>query len=919
MSAATTTPDAPTAAGQMRLLLIDGHAMAFRAFFALPPDSFTDGRGQSTNAVYGFTRMIYNVVQSERPTHVAVAFDLPGGTFRDRIYDQYKGGREETPPQFKGQIALIQQVLDALGVAWLTVEDFEADDIIATLATRAEAAGARGTLIVSSDRDAIQLVSDAVTLLQPVKGVTELRRMDPAAVEEKYQVVPSLYPDLAALVGESADNLPGVPGVGPKTAAKWIGQYGSLEGILANAEKISGKAGQSLRDNVEAVERNRRMNAAVRDLELPADDTFRLGRGDVARTMAVFDDLAFGDTIRRDLPAALLPDGESVDAATGGPGADVREVELPEHVVAEEAEDLMALASAPYVAVVDADDVRGGPMLGLATPEHRVSVRLEELGSEATTALEAIIASDGTSVLTSDAKGLRRRLAERGIRLSENARDLAIEAFVLRPGARSYDPEALVASLTEHRFPPAPRRPAPATLKKESPETRAAAITAAGERLSTAASHLIEAAAVLASQLDAEPWARSIVDDLERPVATVLEGMERAGIAASRERLEVLAADLRAEVERAQSSAEAVLGESVNLSSPKQLQTVLFETLGLPTTRRIASGYTTDAESLVQLSMQAEEGSRGAEFLAQLLRYREVSKLEGYVTGLLGAIEDDGRIRTTYVQTAAATGRLASTDPNLQNIPVRTEEGRRLRSVFVHGEGFETLLTADYSQIEMRIMAHLSEDAGLIEAFRSGEDLHDFVASRVFGVDPDDVDPAMRAKTKAVSYGLAYGLSAFGLSRQLRIPQAEAKALRDGYFERFGGVRDYLRSSVEEARERGYTETILGRRRYLPDLTSDNRQRRENAERVALNSPIQGSAADLMKLAMLRVADGIEKAGLRSRVLLQVHDELVVEVAVGELDRVRDIVVTGMGGAQELSVPLEVGVGVGSDWLAASH
>ena len=896
-----------------RILLIDGHAMAFRAFFALPAEGFSDGRGQATNAVYGFTRMIINVVASERPTHLAVAFDLPGGTFRDRIYDQYKGGRDETPAAFHGQIGLIQQVLDALGVRWLTYEDYEADDIIATLATRAEAAGDEA-LIVTSDRDAIQLVGEKVTLLQPIKGVTEMRRMTPAAVEEKYGVPPERYSDLAALVGETADNLPGVPGVGPKTAAKWILQYGDLPGVIAHAGEIKGKAGQSLRDNLEAVERNRLMNAAFTTLDLPEDPAhYALGGGDRTRTLEVFDDLAFGDTIRRDLPAALL--GETVAAAVAE-----EEQQAVEALTIEDVTGLQELldTGGEVLALDVVDDVRGGALLGLATADARGAVALERLDSESSSLLASAL-DRATEILVADAPAVRSWLAEHGYRPQAQLHDLSLDSFVLRPGARTYDAEALGTEFGGATFEPRPRKPAPSTLSKETPEVRAEHVARAGARLASAAAALHPAAAALSASLAQEPWALRILDELERPLQAVLETMHERGIALDGEEVASLRQEFEGFVAQAKREAGEIVGEEVNLASPKQLQVVLFETLSLPTTRKISSGHSTDAESLTDLSESLDPDSAGHRFLSWLLRFREMSKLTGYLVGLDKVVDSSSRVHTTFQQTAAATGRLASTEPNLQNIPVRTAEGQRIRDVFVAGDGFESLLTADYSQIEMRIMAHLSEDEGLIEAFNSGEDLHNFVASRVFGVSPDAVDPAMRSKTKAVSYGLAYGLSAFGLSRQLRISRAEATALRDGYFERFGGVRDYLQQSVETARTTGYTETILGRRRYLPDLTSDNRQRRENAERVALNSPIQGSAADIIKLAMLAVERRMRDAELSSRMLLQVHDELVVEVAPGEIDQVREIVEDGMDSAYQLSVPLEVGIGIGRTWREAAH
>ncbi|GAB2544156.1 DNA polymerase I [Brachybacterium huguangmaarense] len=910
----TDTAD-PTTAGAVddgvRLLLIDGHAMAFRAFFALPPDSFTDGRGQSTNAVYGFIRMLINVVQSEEPTHVAVAFDLPGGTFRDRIWDQYKAGRDATPPQFHGQIGLVQQVLDALGVTWLTVEDYEADDIIATLSARVSAGGGEA-LIVSSDRDAIQLVDDSVTLLQPVKGVTELRRMTPEAVEEKYQVPPARYPDLAALVGESADNLPGVPGVGPKTAAKWIGQFGDLEGILAHADEIGGKAGQSLRDHVADVERNRRMNEAVRDLDVPADmGRYALGRGDAVALAGVFDDLAFGPTIRRDVPEVFYAhgeDGATAAAAVASDGPDVADLVRP---TGAEVAGLLEGAFAGGAAL----DVRGtwelgqgdADLLALATADDLAVVDLVGLDDAAERALSAWLADASIPKAAYDTKAATHMLAARSLPAEGWRTDLAIAEFLCRPDTRPTDLPGLALRLLQEDL-AAQSASAQQALDLDGDDQ------ADAERWARRADAVRRLEPILRADLETH-GAVALHDDLELPLAGILGRMEAIGIAVD----DAVLAELDEQhagqqTAVAESAFSHIGGDRINLGSPKQLQEVLFERLGMPRTRRTKTGYTTNAEALEDLFAQT-----GHPFLADLLAHRDVTKMRQIIETLRRSISPLGRIHTTFHQNVAATGRLSSNSPNLQNIPARTEEGRRIRSAFHASGGGEALLTADYSQIEMRIMAHLSEDEGLIEAFRSGEDLHRFVASRVFDVAPEDVDPAMRSKTKAVSYGLAYGLSAFGLSRQLRISQAEATALRDGYFERFGGVRDYLRSSVETARETGYTETILGRRRYLPDLTSDNRQRRENAERVALNSPIQGSAADIIKLAMLRVETGLREADLASRVLLQVHDELVVEVAPGELDAVRDVVVAGMGGAFELSVPLEVGVGVGRTWLDAAH
>ncbi|WP_058235676.1 DNA polymerase I [Devriesea agamarum] len=896
---------------QTRMLLVDGHSMAFRAFFALPAESFSDGRGQATNAVYGFTNMLFNVVTTEKPTHVAVAFDLPGGTFRDRIYDQYKAGRASTPPEFIGQIELIQRVLDALGVCWLTAEDHEADDVVATLARRISQRGGE-VLVCTSDRDAIQLVDDQTTVLQPRKGVTDLVRMTPQAVWDKYGVTPQQYPELAALVGESADNLPGVPGVGPKTAAKWIGMYGSLEQIVARAEEIKGKAGQSLRDHLDDVERNRRMNAAVTTLDLPDDDAlYRLGRGSRQALAEVFDNLAF-HTIRQRVPDLFLADAPEAPAAPSAPDSP-RDVTKP---LIDSGDGLIAALTrwrADGGAVVATGTWEQGAgdahHLAIAGCDGVAVVALSDLTSEAEKALAAWLSDPEIPLTAHDAKRVAHLMASRGMDVCGVVMDLGIAEFLCRPDQR---PATIAQLALRHLH---------EDIEAEVGASEQLALDLDGESVAaqaTALARQADAVARVGEVLAADVAARgaeNLLETLELPLQSVIADMEAIGIATDDTVLSDLdAAHAQRQREVAEAAFAEIGGDRINLGSPKQLQEVLFTRLDMPKTRKTKTGYSTDAESLTDLFART-----GHPFLEHLLAHRDVTKMRQIIETLRKSIADDGRIHTTFHQNIAATGRLSSNSPNLQNIPARTAEGRRIREAFRCSDGFDTLMTADYSQIEMRIMAHLCGDEGLIEAFRSGEDLHVFVASRVFGVAADEVDSAMRSKTKAVSYGLAYGLSAFGLARQLHISQTEATALRDGYFERFGKVRDYLRASVETAREKGYTETILGRRRYLPDLGSDNRQRRENAERVALNSPIQGSAADIIKLAMLGVQRELTARALQSRMLLQVHDELVLDIAPGEESEVRQLVVEQMGGAYDLSVPLEVSVGTGPTWAAAAH
>jgi DNA polymerase I len=890
-----------------RLLLLDGHSLAYRAFFALPAENFSTTTGQTTNAVYGFTSMLINVLRDEAPTHLAVAFDKSRTTFRTAEYADYKAGRASTPSEFAGQVPLIREVLDALRVAHLEMDGYEADDIIATLATQARADGME-VLICSGDRDAIQLVDEGTTLLYPRKGVSDLARLTPLAVQEKYGVRPERYSDLAAMVGESSDNLPGVPGVGPKTAAKWLAQHGDLAGIVDHADQLTGKAGQALRDHLSDVLRNRRLNQLVGDLELPfalADlERHTWDREEVHR---VFDGLEFR-VLRDRLFATLEAVGAESEAEEG---IEVEGAVLGEGELAPWLEQHAPAGARIGLAMTGAwaqgrGDVSG---LALATAEDAAYLDLTALPPGDEQALATWLSDPAMPKVWHDGKPMLQALHARGLPVHGAVHDTALAAYLVRPDQRSYDLADLVLRYL-HR-----------ELRLDEDADAGQLTLDLGEQGDGAArSAMVQARAAhdLSVALDealAEVEGTSLLTDLELPLVGVLASMEQAGIAVDLPALEELESSFADAVSAAQEDAWAAIEDgTVNLGSPKQLQVVLFERLGLPKTRRTKTGYTTDADALAMLYAQTEHP-----FLEALLRHRDATRLRVTAEGLLKSVADDGRIHTTYQQTIAATGRLSSTDPNLQNIPIRTEEGRRIRRVFVVGRGYETLLSADYSQIEMRIMAHLSGDEALIDAFRSGEDLHRFVGSRVFGVEPEAVTAEMRSKVKAMSYGLAYGLSAFGLSKQLGVSTEEARSLMEMYFQRFGGVRDYLRDVVAEARSTGFTETLMGRRRYLPDLTSDNRQRREMAERMALNAPIQGSAADIIKVAMLRVDDGLRRAGARSRMLLQVHDELVVEVAEGERDSVEELVRTEMGSAADLSVPLDVSVGVGPTWHDAAH
>ncbi|MEU8171130.1 DNA polymerase I [Micromonospora sp. NPDC049004] len=893
-----------------RLLLVDGHSLAYRAFFALPVENFSTTTGQPTNAVYGFTSMLINVLRDEQPTHIVVAFDVSRRSFRTEKYAEYKAGRSETPTDFKGQVSLVKEVLAALQIPVVEMEGYEADDVIATLACQARDQG-MSVLISSGDRDAFQLVDDQITVLYPRKGVSDLARMDPAAIEAKYGVGPQQYRDLAALVGETSDNLPGIPGVGPKTAAKWITTYGGVEGVIARADEIKGKAGDSLRERLADVIRNYEINRLVSDLELPLrpEDTRWTG-WDREAVHQVFDTLEF--RILRDrlyqYLEAVEPEAES--------GFDLTGEVLTEPGGLAAWLGMHAPTGTPVGLAVKLDT---GPnrrhtasITGLALASAGgAAAWVDPTGLDASdeSALAGWLADAQRPKVLHDSKPAVLACAAHGWDLAGIVRDTQIAAYLARPDQRSYDLTDLALRYL-HR-----------ELRVDVPETGQLTLDGLGDEGVVEQNLMLQARATLdlADAIDAElsrdgEQSARLMAGVELPLMRVLAGMERTGIAADTDYLSELEAHFAAEVKAAAQGAYEAVGREFNLGSPKQLQEILFTELGLPKTKKIKTGYTTDADALQWLYAQQPHP-----VLAHLLRHRDVAKLKSTVDGLLKSVSDDGRIHTTFNQTVAATGRLSSTEPNLQNIPIRTEEGRRIRRAFVVGEGYECLLTADYSQIEMRIMAHLSSDDALIEAFNSGADFHAATASSVFGVPVDEVTPDQRRKIKAMNYGLAYGLSAFGLSQQLNINTEEARGLMENYFAGFGGVRDYLHQVVARARQDGYTSTILGRRRYLPDLVSDNRQRRDIAERMALNAPIQGSAADIIKVAMLHVDTALADAGLRSRMLLQVHDELVFEVAPGEREALEALVRREMGGAYPLSVPLEVSVGEGRDWNSADH
>lgn len=857
-----------------KLLLLDGHSLAFRAFYALPAANFSTVGGQHTNAVYGFLGMFLTLMDKEQPTHVAAAFDLSGPTFREESFPEYKAQRPSTPEEFKGQIELIRRTLEALGVTTLDKESYEADDIIATLAT-AGAKDGMDVLICTGDRDSLQLVTEDVTVLYTLKGVSELHRFTPQAVEEKYGVTPSQYPDLAALRGDTSDNMPGVPGVGPKTAQKWIAKYGSLQGVIDNMDDIGGKVGANLRENIDNVVLARDITEMVRDLKL-VDGMDALSPRDIDpnEALGMFEELQFGTGLRN--RAFKIMGVEFADSAA-----------VPVTVEEPQPGKLGAwLKKRTRGTVVDVD----GEQLTLLDRDNVAIVQdLADVDPKDEKALAEWLANPQVTKWLHDSKQAYHALQNQGLKLDGVEHDTSLAAYLLRPDVRTLGLADVVQRHVGHEL----------------------SDKATGPERAQAVAELVKA---LTPEVEAAGQSE-LYFDLEVPLALNLAAMEHAGIAVNDAELQELSDDYGARLNEEVAAARELAGEpELNLSSPKQLQKVLFETFDLPKTKKTKTGYSTAAAELEKLAAQSNHP-----FLGHLMAHREYQKMKSTIDGLIEAVGDDGRIHTTFNQKGAATGRLSSSDPNLQNIPVRTDAGRKIRAAFTVGEGYETLLTADYSQIEMRVMAHLSEDAGLIEAYASGEDLHNYVGSRVFDVPVDEVTPELRRRVKALSYGLVYGLSAFGLSQQLKISAGEAKKIMDNYFERFGGVKRYLDYVVEVAKETGYTETLYGRRRYLPELNSSNRVARENAERAALNAPIQGTAADIIKLAMLRVDREITRQQLASRVLLQVHDELVVEVAPGELEQITELVEREMDAAAQLRVPLDVSAGTGDNWDLAGH
>ena len=942
------------------LLVVDGHSLAFRAFFALPVDNFSTSSGQATNAVWGFATMLAQVIDAEKPDHLGVAFDVKGGTFRNEMLPQYKGTREAAPEELLTQLPLIQRMLTALGVTYIEKPGFEGDDVIATLATMGDKAGYH-TLVLSGDRDAFQLVDDNVTVLYPGHHFKDLKHMTPQSIIDKYKVTPAQYPDLAALRGETADNIPGVPGVGDGFAAKWINQFGSLDGICEHADEIGGKKGESLRANIDQVKLNRKVNALVRDVDLGVDiEDLTFGTVDVAQIDALFKELEFGPRTKSRVLKTFNTGAKASNTSGAGESTNNEQNEqdssldlnLPEPTSITAPEQFDEWVKAHRVEVKVPGEIADFTVSDYGDGSQRHAICGDAVGHAWTVAAwgderpgrataQAIAVATATSaaiVSLPITDTLRAQLAQ--FLKSEHSRtivhgykellhllgavdlDLDLPMFDTKLAGYLAQPDFHADSLkqaAEHFLDihfTETEQPSQGTLDFDDDQ-----VEEDPNELRLRDLAIIRSLAVTLGPIIDEREQCWLMRAIELPVSRVLHGMEHTGAKVDSVRLVSMRDQFAAEARQAQEMAWEYAGIEINLQSPKQLQKVLFEDMGLKPTKRTKSGsYTTNAAALQDLYVKSVDNERANGFLGALLRHREINKLKQIVQTLIDATNtSDERIHTTFEQTVAATGRLSSVDPNLQNIPNRNAAGREIRGVFVPGEGYEALMSCDYSQVELRIMADLSDDEALIEAFRSGADFHKYVASMVYKLPVDQITSDQRSHVKAMSYGLAYGLSTYGLAQQLKIAPREAETLKNRYFDTFGKVHDYLESLVANAREKGYTETIFGRRRYFPALHSTNRVAREAAERAALNAPIQGSAADIMKIAMIRAEQTLAEAHVKSRIILQIHDELVVEIAPGEGDQVTELVRDAMEHAVDLAVPLDVSCGIGSDWQLAAH
>ena len=883
------------------LALLDGHSLAYRAFFALPDDLRTT-TGQLTNAVYGFTSMLIKLLAEHRPDGIAVAFDRGRPAERMVLLPEYKANRAETPDEFRSQLPLIDEVLDALAIPKVFRDATEADDLIATYATMAAQDG-WDVLIVTGDRDVFQIVDEHIKVLYTRRGISDTVIMDPAAVQAKYDVDPTRYPMLAALRGDPSDNIPGVPGVGEKTAAKLLNSFGDLDGIYANLDKVSGKKlPQMLAEHRAAVFNGLAVAKLYCDLDVPLPlDALRMGEVDQDAVRRLFGTLEFRALWTRlsEQVLAVAPETAETEAFDAEP------LRVGAGGLTGWIEDLPGGAEVAVVAFTEGRPpaTRFTAVAMAAAGSRPVTAQLGELAREDLDALADLLADAERPKATHNLKRLLHAARERGWALEGVCFDTELAAYLVRPEQRDYDLESLAAQYLSRRL---------ASQGTDSGEGQLAmSLEDDWQDRCLRAEALLALREVLGKELGERDQA-PLLADLELPLVPVLADLEHTGIAVDLEVLAEIGDTLGDRISQVREEIFQWADGEFNCDSPKQLQVVLFERLGLPKTKKIKTGYSTDEQSLASLA-------DAHPIIDPLLEYRKLSKLKGTYVDALPPLVDPrtGRIHAEFNQAVAVTGRLSSQHPNMQNMPIRTAEGREIRRAFVPGEGYTSLLVADYSQIELRVMAHLSGDPGLLDAFNSGEDIHATTAAKVWDLPIDSVDGTLRNRIKSMTYGLAYGLSAFGLGQQLGIPPDEARELMDAYFTRFPGVRDYLQGVVEQARKDGWTSTLFGRRRYLPDLMSDNRQRREMAERMALNAPIQGTAADIIKQAMIAVHERMRREGMASQLLLQVHDELVCETAPGEEAALRELLVEEMAGVADLKVSMDVDTAAGPSWAAA--
>jgi DNA polymerase I len=894
-----------------RLMLIDGNSLTYRAFFALPTDMATAG-GQVTNAVFGFTSMLVNLIKDHHPDQVIATFDRPEPTFRHEMISDYKAGRKETPDILRQQMGLVRQLVETLKIPLVEIVGYEADDVIATLATEAERRGDE-VIVVTGDRDAYQLVHDPhIRVLYNRRGVSDYALYDEAGIEARTGVTPERYPQYAALRGDPSDNLPGVPGVGEKTAARLINTYGDLDGIYAHLDELTPKLRSNLAEAEPTVRKNAEATPLIRDVPVAVDPTdAALGGWDSDEVKRLFDFLEFRTLWDRFLDAT--GSGESATGEVPVAGAAL-EIEVATPVDAADAIkviDAWRAAGTPLAVSGAWDGAEGrSPLVGLACAPLPVAdpVPITWLGPDllgdtgVLGALGALVGVADGELSAHDAKALMRGLAVIGLDFSALELDTAIAAYLVDPAGDQYLLEDLALRYAEVEL-RAPDAPPPGQLDLSGSETDPGAD--AGRRAAAVAKIYEPLSAALSAR-----GMSTLYDEVERPLVRVLAKMEEVGVGVDVVALQALADELSTETKRLEVEIQELAGEPFVVNSTPQLREVLFVKLGLTPQKRTKTGFSTDAQTLEKL--------RGEHpIIEALLRYREVEKLRStYGESLLSEVAPDGRIHATFNQTVARTGRLSSDQPNLHNIPIRSEEGRRFRRCFVPAPGHR-FLVADYNQIELRVIAHLAEDPGLVEAFTSGADIHNATASRIYGVEPADVTLAMRSKAKMVSYGLAYGMESYGLAQRLGIAVPEATQILEAYFEGFPNVRAYMDRVVAEARDRGYTETLFGRRRLIPELQSGRYQVRAAGERQAMNAGIQGLAADIFKVALVRLDARLDEERLASRLILQVHDEVILEVPPDEEEAAAAVVGEAMRGAADLRVPLEVHVSWGDTWAGA--